>query len=181
MSPPCSANSESTLPHPSHLMASVPLSKPLKHLLFRSPLPKGEGVKQALAWNREQLIDLRRLWELCQQCQVSAGLLPMTQPPTMISDAALGVENNASIAMGIPPSSQIHPSISCQPNLESQCQDPFWLLRSVGRSVRRGRWGVCPECRQGVERICRAITKQVQRSDARIEVDVMHTWNECTE
>jgi hypothetical protein len=41
--------------------------------------------------------------------------------------------------------------------------------------------GVCPECRQGVERICRAISKQVQRSDARIEVDVMHTWNECTE
>jgi hypothetical protein len=35
--------------------------------------------------------------------------------------------------------------------------------------------GVCPECRQGVEKICRAITKQVQRSDARIEVDVMHT------
>jgi hypothetical protein len=55
------------------------------------------------------------------------------------------------------------------------------LLRSVGRSVRRGRWGVCPECRQGVERICRAITKQVQRSDAGIEVDVMHTGNECTE
>jgi hypothetical protein len=55
------------------------------------------------------------------------------------------------------------------------------LLRSVGRSVRLGRWGVCPECRQGVERICRAITKQVQWSDARIEVDVMHTWNECTE
>jgi uncharacterized protein (DUF983 family) len=51
------------------------------------------------------------------------------------------------------------------------------VLRSVGRSVRRGRWGVCPECRQGVERICRAITKQVQRSDARIEVDVMHTRN----
>jgi hypothetical protein len=41
--------------------------------------------------------------------------------------------------------------------------------------------GVCPECRQGIERICRAITKQVQRSDARIKVDVMHTWNECTE
>jgi hypothetical protein len=55
------------------------------------------------------------------------------------------------------------------------------MLRSVGRSVRLGRWGVCPECRQGVERICRAISKQVQRSDARIEVDVMHTWNECTE
>jgi hypothetical protein len=55
------------------------------------------------------------------------------------------------------------------------------VLRSVGRSVRLGRWGVCPECRQGVERICHAITKQVQRSDARIEVDVMHTWNECTE
>jgi hypothetical protein len=28
-----------------------------------------------------------------------------------------------------------------------------------------------------VERICRAISKQVQRSDARIEVDVMHTGN----
>jgi hypothetical protein len=56
-----------------------------------------------------------------------------------------------------------------------------YVLRSVGRSVRRGRWGVCPECRQEVEGICRAITKQVQRSDAGIEVDVMHTWNECTE
>jgi hypothetical protein len=54
----------------------------------------------------------------------------------------------------------------------------FTLLRSVGRSVRLGRWGVCPECRQGVAMICRAITKQVQRSDAGIEVDVMHTWNE---
>jgi hypothetical protein len=48
----------------SHPMASVPLTKPTKHLLFRSPLPKGEGIKQALAWNREQLVDLRRLWEL---------------------------------------------------------------------------------------------------------------------
>jgi hypothetical protein len=38
--------------------------------------------------------------------------------------------------------------------------------------------GVCPECRQGVEKICRAISKQVQRSDAGIEVDVMHTGNE---
>jgi hypothetical protein len=53
-----------------------------------------------------------------------------------------------------------------------------YVLRSVGRSVRRGRWGVCPECRQGVGEICRAITKQVQRSDAGIEVDVMHTRNE---
>jgi hypothetical protein len=41
--------------------------------------------------------------------------------------------------------------------------------------------GVCPECRQRVERICRAITKQVQRSDARIEVDMMHTRDEFTE
>jgi hypothetical protein len=41
--------------------------------------------------------------------------------------------------------------------------------------------GVCPECRQRVGEICRAISKQVQRSDARIEVDVMHTGNECTE
>jgi hypothetical protein len=40
------------------------LARPAKHLLFRSPLPKGKGVKQALAWNQEQLLDLRRLWEL---------------------------------------------------------------------------------------------------------------------
>jgi hypothetical protein len=39
----------------------------MKHLLFRSPLPKGKGVKQVLAWNREQLLDLRRLWELRRQ------------------------------------------------------------------------------------------------------------------
>jgi hypothetical protein len=43
------------------------LIRPAKRLLFRSPLPKGEGVKQALAWNREQLLDLRRLWELRRQ------------------------------------------------------------------------------------------------------------------
>jgi hypothetical protein len=61
--------------HPSHLTVSAPLNKLLKCLLFRTPLPKGEGVKQALAWNREQLLDLRRLWELRRQRQMSAGLL----------------------------------------------------------------------------------------------------------
>jgi hypothetical protein len=40
-------------------MASVLQTKPTKQLLFRSPLPKGEGIKQALAWNQEQLLDLR--------------------------------------------------------------------------------------------------------------------------
>jgi hypothetical protein len=72
----------------------------------------------------------------------------------------------------------------CTDTIEKLHTHKIWgifLLRSVGRSVRLGRWGVCPECRQGVERICRAITEQVQRSDAKIEVDVMHTWNECTE
>jgi hypothetical protein len=77
----------------------------------------------------------------------------------------------------LPPGSQA----SVRDVAEAYRTIPAILLRSVGRSVRLGRWGVCPECRQGVERICRAITKQVQRSDARIEVDVMHTWNECTE
>jgi hypothetical protein len=52
------------------------------------------------------------------------------------------------------------------------------LLRSVGRSVRRGRWGFALNVDKRVERICRAISKQVQRSDAGIEVDVMHTGNE---
>jgi hypothetical protein len=66
----------------------------------------------------------------------------MTQPPTTISDAALDVENNISTAMGTPPSSQIHPSISRQPNLESQCQDPFrptaWQgLTSIMRKPQR--------------------------------------------
>jgi hypothetical protein len=56
-----------------------------------------------------------------------------------------------------------------------------WLLRSVGRSVRRGRWGFALNVDKVFERICRAISKQVQRSDAGIEVDVMHTGNECTE
>jgi hypothetical protein len=82
-------------------MVSAPLNKLLKHLLFRTPLPKGEGVKQALAWNREQLLDLRQLWELRRQHRVSAGLLPMTRPPTMISDAALGAENNVSTVTGV--------------------------------------------------------------------------------
>jgi hypothetical protein len=67
MLPPCSDNSGSTPLPLSHPTASVPLTKPTKHLLFRSPLPKGEGIKQALAWNREQLVDLRRLWELRRQ------------------------------------------------------------------------------------------------------------------
>jgi hypothetical protein len=52
------------------------------------------------------------------------------------------------------------------------------LLRSVGRSVRRGRWGFALNVDKRVEKICRAISKQVQRSDAGIEVDVMHTGNE---
>jgi hypothetical protein len=55
------------------------------------------------------------------------------------------------------------------------------VLQSVGRSVRLGRWGFALNVDKEVERICRAISKQVQRSDARIEVDVMHTGNECTE
>jgi hypothetical protein len=80
-------------------MANGLPTKPLKCLLFRSPLPKGEGVKQALAWNREQLLDLRRLWELRQQRRIDTGLIPMAQPPLMISDNALGVENKTSIAM----------------------------------------------------------------------------------
>jgi hypothetical protein len=72
-------------------MASVSLTRPTKCLLFCSPLPKGEGVKQALAWNREQLVDLRRLWELRRQRHVDRGLIPMTWPPMMISDDVLAV------------------------------------------------------------------------------------------
>jgi hypothetical protein len=68
-------------------MVSELPSKLLKRLLFRSPLPKGKGVRQALAWNREQLLDLRRLWELCQQRRLDAGLIPMAQPPPTISDS----------------------------------------------------------------------------------------------
>jgi hypothetical protein len=142
MSQPCSDSSESILPHPSPLTDSTPRNKPLKRLLFRTPLPKGEGVKQALAWNREQLLDLRRVWELRRQQRISARLLPMTRPPTTISDAALGVENNVSTVTGIPPSSQIHPSTSHQPSLELQCQDPFrptaWRgLTSIVRKPQR--------------------------------------------
>jgi hypothetical protein len=142
MSQPCSDSSESILPHPSPLTVSAPLNKPLKRLLFRTPLPKGEGVKQALAWNREQLLDLRRRWELRRQQRLSAGLLPMTQLPTMISDSVLDVEHNVNTVTGTPLSSQIHPSTSPHPNLELQCQDPFrptaWQgLTSIVRKPQR--------------------------------------------
>jgi hypothetical protein len=87
-------------------------TKPVKHLLFRSPLPKGEGVKQALAWNREQLLDLRRLWELWRQRRIDQGQIPMTHPPTMISDAVLAVGSNENTVMATPLSSQTHHSTS---------------------------------------------------------------------
>jgi hypothetical protein len=141
-SPPCSDSSGST-PRPlSHLMASALLTKPTKHLLFRSPLLKGEGVKQALAWNREQLVDLRRLWELRRQQHVDRRLIPMTRPPMMISDSALAVASNENTATGIPQSSQIPHSTSPLTPLESHCQDPFRPtagrdLTSVVRRPRR--------------------------------------------
>jgi hypothetical protein len=123
-------------------MASVPLTKPMKCLLFHSPLLKGEGIKQAMVWNREQLVDLRRLWELRRQRRVDRGLIPMTHPPTMISDGVLAVASNENIAMGIPHSSQIHHSTSPLTPLESQCQDLFcptaWRdLTSVVRRPQR--------------------------------------------
>jgi hypothetical protein len=107
-----------------HLTASTPLNKPMKRLLFRSPLPKGEGIKQVLAWNREQLLDLRRLWELRRQQRITNGLIPMAQPPLMISDSALGVENKTSTATGTPQSSQTPHLIS---PLDSHCGAPFSL------------------------------------------------------
>jgi hypothetical protein len=123
--PPCSGDSVSTPPLHSHPTASVPLARPTKCLLFRSPLPKGEGVKQALAWNREQLLNLRRLWELRRQQRVDNRLIPMARPPLLISDNALDAENRINIAMGTLPSSPTHHLTSPHPNLESQCSDPF--------------------------------------------------------
>jgi hypothetical protein len=142
MSPLCSDSSESTLPHPLPQMANGLLTKPPKCLLFCSPLPKGEGVKQALAWNREQLLDLRWLWELCRQRHINAGLIPMAQPPHTISDSVLGVENRTSIATGTPPSSQTHPSTS---PLDSHCRPPFspTVWRGLTSIVRKPqRWQV---------------------------------------
>jgi hypothetical protein len=124
-SPPCSDSSGSTPLPLSHPMASVPLTKPTKCLLFRSPLPKGAGIRQVLAWNQEQLVDLRRLWELRRQRRVDQGLIPMTHPPTMISDAALAVGNNENTAMGTLHLSQTHHSTSPLTPLESHCQDLF--------------------------------------------------------
>jgi hypothetical protein len=136
---PCSDSSESTLPHPSPQTANGLRNKPQKRLVFHSPLPKGEGVKQALAWNQEQLLDLRRLWELRRQRRVDQGLVPMTQPPPMISDAALGVENRINTATATPPLSLTHPSTS---PLEAHCGPPFsptaWRgLTSIVRKPQR--------------------------------------------
>jgi hypothetical protein len=141
-SQPCFDNSGFTPLPLSHPTDNAPLTKPTKRLLFRSPLPKGEGVKQALAWNREQLLDLRRLWELQRQQCLDRGQIPMTHPLTMISDAALAVGNSENTATVIPLSSQTHLSTSLLTPLESQCQDPFrptaWQdLTSVVRRPRR--------------------------------------------
>jgi hypothetical protein len=121
----CSDNSGSTPLLLSHPMDSVLLTRPTKCLLFRSPLPKGKGVKQALAWNREQLLDLRRLWELRRQRRIDQGQIPMTHLPTMISDTVLAVGNSENTATVTPPLSQIHHSTSHLTPLEPQCQDPF--------------------------------------------------------
>jgi hypothetical protein len=142
MSPPCSDNSGFTPLPLSHPMASVPLTKPTKCLLFLSPLPKGEGIKQALAWNREQLVDLRHLWELRRQRHLDQGLIPMTRPLTMISDDALAVGNSENTATDTPPSFQTPHSTSLLTPLGSQCQDPFrptaWRdLTSVVRRPQR--------------------------------------------
>jgi hypothetical protein len=105
-SPLCSGSLGSTLqPHLPLTDSALPI-KPLKRLLFRSPLPEGEAMKQARSWHRDQLLDLRCLWELRRQHQISARLLPMTQPPTMISDTVLGVGSKENIVMAIPLSSQ---------------------------------------------------------------------------
>jgi hypothetical protein len=140
--PPCSGSLESTLqPHLPQMDSTLPI-KPLKHLLFHSPLPEGEAMKQAQAWHRDQLLDLRRLCELRQQRWISAGLLPMTQPPTMISDAALGVGNRENTVMVTPLSSQTPLSTS---HLDSQCGPPFQptVWQDLASVVRRPRhWQV---------------------------------------
>jgi hypothetical protein len=64
------ASGSTPLPH-SHPTVSVPLAKPAKRLLFRSPLLKGKGVKQALAWNLEQLLDLRGVFGNCDDNDTS--------------------------------------------------------------------------------------------------------------
>jgi hypothetical protein len=58
-SPLCSDSSGSTPLPLLHPMVSTSQNKPTKCLLFCSPLPKGEGIAQALAWNCKQLLDLR--------------------------------------------------------------------------------------------------------------------------
>jgi hypothetical protein len=61
---PYSGSSESTLPPHSHQMGSMWQTELWKHLVFRSPLPEGEAMKQAQSWHQAQLLDLWQLWEL---------------------------------------------------------------------------------------------------------------------
>jgi hypothetical protein len=125
-SPTCSGSSES-IPLPlSHPTASRQQTKPPKCLLFRSPLPEGEALKQARSWHRAQLLDLGKLWELRRQRRIAARLIPMARPPTAISDDVLDVENNSSIVTGTPPLFPIPLSTSPQHNLEFQHKEPFW-------------------------------------------------------
>jgi hypothetical protein len=124
-SPTCSGSSES-IPLPlSHPTASRQQTKLPKCLLFRSPLPEGEAMKQAQSWHRAQLLDLRKLWELRRQRRIAARLIPMAWPPTAISDDVLDVENNSSIVTGTPPLFPTPLSTSPQHNLEFQHKEPF--------------------------------------------------------
>jgi hypothetical protein len=61
-------------------------------------------------------------------------------------------------------STPLRPCKSPLPSCRHACAPPAYLLQSVGRSVRHGRWWVCPECQQQNVEFCHAITKQVQWS-----------------
>jgi hypothetical protein len=106
--------------HVSRLTLTIPhlsASRPVACISFYFPFPLFLGLHRT---RTRRLVSPQR-----RQRQISAGLIPMAQPPTMISDTVLNVENNNSTATGIPHSFPILLLTSPQPNLESHHKEPF--------------------------------------------------------
>jgi hypothetical protein len=51
---------------------------PKKYLQFQSSSQQSLGMKMALAWYREQMLEARKWWDLWNATQIQKGLILMT-------------------------------------------------------------------------------------------------------